>query len=496
MDSATNLKLFYDRLSELYRLGCIGALLGWDQQTYMPPQAAEARASQLEYIASATHAKATDPAFLRAVDELAGVLDSLSADDLVNVREMKRELDRERKLPAEFVAEMAETSALSFSVWAKARPENDWAAVKPYLEKLVDLSRRRADLVGYEENPYDVLLDIYEPDLRTSTVKPLLLDLGERLREIIPAITDKFAGVDEPKGDYDPREQYELDRKVSFDLGFSFDSGRLDTAPHPFMTTLGPRDYRITTRYEAGNPLPSLYGVIHETGHALYELGLPLKWAGTPMGSAVSLGIHESQSRLWENLVGRSREFSHYLAPVIGEFFPGCELADPDTLWRKANKVAPSLIRVEADEVTYSQHVVIRMLLEEQLMNKELSVADLPDAWNAMYQKYLGVTPPDYKDGVMQDMHWYDGAIGYFPTYALGNLYNAMMMEKIREAIPNLDDQIERGDFETLLAWLRENVHAHGMRYHGPELIKRITGRELEAGPFVSYLKSKFLECK
>ncbi len=493
MDNQNDLKLFYDRLSELYRLGCIGALLGWDQQTYMPTQAAQARATQLEYIATTSHARATDTAFLKAVDELAANLESLSPDDLVNVREMKRELDRERKLPAEFVAELAETSALSFSVWAKARPENDWAAVKPYLEKLVELSRRRAEYVGYEENPYDALLDIYEPGAKTSTVKPLLLDLGERLREIIPAITDRFAGVEEPNGEYAPKAQYELDQKVSFDLGFSFDSGRLDTAPHPFMTSLGPRDFRITTRYEANNPLPSLYGVIHETGHALYELGLPVKWAGTPMGSAVSLGIHESQSRLWENLVGRSREFCEYLAPVIAEFFPGSELADPDALWLKVNRVTPSLVRVEADEVTYSQHVVIRMLLEERLLAGELKVADLPEAWNAMYEKYLGVSSTDYKDGVMQDMHWYDGAIGYFPTYALGNLYNSMMMETIQGAIPNLSSQIERGDFDPLLSWLRENVHVHGMRYKGPELIKKITGKELQAGPFVEYLKGKFL---
>jgi carboxypeptidase Taq len=492
MNNADNLKFFYDRLSELYRLGCIGSLMGWDQQTYMPVKAAEARASQNEYIASAMHQKATDPRFLDAVDELAASMDQLSSDDQVNVREMKRELDKERKLPPEFVAELAEVTSLGFDVWAQARPKNDFEAVKPYLEKIFELNRRRCDLVGYEEHPYDALLDIYEPGSKTSTIKPLLVDLGEQLSEIIPSITEKFGGQTGAKGHYEQKSQYELVRKISGSLGFDFESGRLDTALHPFMTSLGPNDFRITTRYDESNYMGCLYSVIHETGHALYELGLPKEWAGTPMGSAVSLGIHESQSRLWENQVGRSREFCSYLSGVIGEFFPQAS-TDPEALWKDVNRVAPSLIRTEADEVTYSQHVVIRMLLEEEIITGNLSITDLPGAWNDLYEKYLGLRPSDYKNGVMQDMHWYTGAVGYFPTYALGNLYNAMMMVTAKVALPDLSDQIKRGEFAPLLAWLRENVHRYGMRYKGPELVKIITGQDLSAGPFVAYLKNKFL---
>lgn len=492
MNLTEKTQFFYERLSELYRLGCIGSLLGWDHQTYMPPNGAEARAAQNEYIASLAHRRATDPKFLETVDELAGVMDQLSPEDMVNVREIKREVDKERKLPPDFIAEMAETSSMGFNVWAQARPADDWDAVKPYLEKLFELSRRRADLVGYSENPYDALLDIYEPGGTTATIKPVLVELGERLREIIPPIAEQFKGESEPAGTYPKSAQYELAKMISLKLGFSFESGRLDTAPHPFMTSIGPNDFRITTRYDESDFVGCLYSVIHETGHALYELGLPKEWAGTPMGSAVSLGIHESQSRLWENLVGRSHEFARYLGGVIPQFFPE-EPTDEKILWKKINHVAPSLIRTEADEVTYSQHVVIRMLLEEEIIAGHLKVADLPSAWNDLYENYLGIRPTDYKNGAMQDMHWYTGAIGYFPTYALGNLYNAMMMETAKTALPNLPKQIETGEFAPLLSWLRENVHSQGMRYRGPELIKRITGKELTAGAFVEYLKGKFL---
>jgi len=279
---------------------------------------------------------------------------------------------------------------------------------------------------------------------------------------------------------------------VAGDLGFAFDAGRLDTTAHPFMTTLGPRDFRITTRYNESNFLPGLYGAIHETGHALYEMGLPPERVGTPLGEAVSCSIHESQSRMWENLVGRSRPFSVYLSGRVKEFFPDFRLS-PDELWRHANRVQPSLIRVEADEVTYGQHIVIRMILELALVEGEISVADLPGAWDDLYEKYLGVRPADYRDGVMQDVHWYSGSLGYFPTYALGNLYGAMMLQAAREAIPDLDGRIEQGEFCGLLSWLRESVHQHGMRYRGPELIRRIAGQELSAGQFVDYLEVKFL---
>jgi carboxypeptidase Taq len=490
--TSENLKLYYDRMSELHRLGCIASLLGWDQRVYMPPNGAQARADQLEYLSVTIHAKSTDPEFGRAVDDLAEVLDTLSPDDQVNIRESKRLLDIARKLPPDFVAEFAQTSTLAYSEWVKARPANDFKAVQALLEKLVELCRRRCDLVGYTEHPYDALLDEYEPGSKLSIVKPLLLALGEELRKIIPEISARYGCGAPLEGLYPTDVQAKLCRKVTENLGFSFDSGRIDTTAHPFMSTIGPRDFRITTRYDSTDFRGAFFGTIHETGHALYELGLPPEWVGTPRGEAVSLSVHESQSRLWENLVGRSREFSVYLSGVIREFFP--EEADPQQLWRRANCVQPSLIRTEADEVTYSQHVVIRMLLEEQMITGDLTVTDLPDAWNELYNRYLGIRPTDYKNGVMQDVHWYSGAIGYFPTYALGNLYGAMMMEKARTEIADLPGKIERGEFVDLLAWLRENVHKHGMTYRGPQLIRNITGKDLTADAFVAYLKRKFLE--
>lgn len=494
MSEERGLQFFYDRLREMFNLQCIEALLGWDQQVYMPPRSAQARADQQEYISCLAHQRATDPEFCRVVDELAEVRDTLSEVDQVNVREIKRGLDIERKLPEDFVAEFAQASSTGYSVWAEARPKNDWYAVQPVLEKIFELSRRRADLVGYEEHPYDALLDIYEPGMKLSQVKPLLLDLADQLKTIIPPIARRFSDEGRLEGHFDKDCQHRFVSKVAGSLGFDFQQGRLDTTAHPFMTSMGPHDFRITTRYNEANLLGGLYGTMHETGHALYEMGLPAERAGTPRGEAVSLGIHESQSRFWENLVGRSHEFCGYLIGVMREFFPDqTGSLSAEDLWKRVNHVEPSLIRVEADEVTYNQHIVIRMLLEERLITRDLSVSDLPGAWDDLYEEYLGVRSPDFKDGVMQDMHWYTGGVGYFPTYSLGNLYGAMMMQTAREALPDMSRQIESGEFAPLLGWLRENVHQYGMTYRAHELIRHITGCDLSDQPFVEYLKKKFM---
>ena len=493
MDRNQARELYYERSSELFKLRCIGALLGWDQQVNLPSASVKDRADQLEYIALALHSKTTDPEYVDALNSLYDLMESLSDDDKVNIRETKRMLDLQLKLPAEFVAELSQTESKSYDVWTKARPQNDFAAVEPYLKKLVELSRKQCDLLGYEAHPYDALLDIYEPGSRVSFTMPILLDLAEELRKLIPLISAKFEDIEELNGNFPKAKQQELCRWVSEQIGFSYDTGRLDIAPHPFMTSIGSKDFRITTRYNESNFLQALYGVIHETGHALYELGLPVEHVGTPLGDAISLSVHESQSRLWENLVGRSKEFSCYLSKQLINYFPDeASKLDSETFWRFANKVTPSLIRVEADEVTYSQHVVIRMLLEEQLITGKLEVPELPEAWNNLYEKYLGIRPKDNKDGVMQDVHWYSGAIGYFPTYALGNLYNSMMMESMAESISDIPGHILNGEFSVILNWLRENVHKHGMKYRGRELIKNITGKELSSEAFIRYLKKKF----
>ena len=495
MSNTDNRSKFYTILSDIYNLRCIAALLDWDQQVYMPPRGAKARSEQLEYVELLIHHKLSDVEFVRIVDELHDSMDTLSGEDQVNVRETKRLLDRLNKLPADFVAEKTRVCSLSYTNWVKARPNNDFESVKPYLEKIVELTRQECDLIGYDAHPYDALLDKYEPGMKIAVVKPLLLDLAGELRSMLPAISGLFANHNKLNGQYDLTVQYKLSRRIAQDLGYDFETGRLDRTAHPFMTTIGPLDARITTRFDETDFLNALYSTIHETGHALYELGLLPEHAGTPMGCAVSMGIHESQSRIWENVIGRSREFSVYLNRILAELFPDeANKLNPQDLWMYANHVKPNLIRVDADEVTYSQHIVIRMLLEEALVAGELSVTDLPGAWSDLYEQYLGIRPTDYKDGVMQDVHWYSGAIGYFPSYALGNLYNSMMTENARKTIPDLYQQVERGDFSVLLSWLRENVHRHGMRYRAPELINRISGQELSAEPFIKYLKNKFLQ--
>lgn len=494
MDTTTDLKSFYDSLSDIYSLRCIHSVLAWDQGTYMPPQGADARGRLMEYVSRSSHAKITDPAFARIVDQLYEERDSLSIEDGVNVREWKKRLDKERKVPEELVAELAQTGATSYSAWVKARPANDFATMRPYLEKIVDLNRRYCDYVGYEAHPYNAMLDDYEPGMRLAVLKPLLLGLAEELRKIIPEAIERSSKEVLDQGRCPEELQYKLGMRVAKDLGFSFESGRLDKTAHPFMATIGSGDFRITNRYDKTDFIGSVYGTIHETGHALYEMGLLPEHRGTPMGEAASCGIHESQSRLWENPIGTSREFCEYLNRVVREVIPE-EIARPtaEQIYRRLTQVQRSPIRTDADEVTYCQHVVVRMLLEEALMAGEMSVAELPDAWNDYYERYLGIRPTDYKNGLMQDSHWYVGSMGYFPSYALGNLYNAMMMEAALAAMPDLYAQVERGEFSNLLAWLKESVHRHGMRYNGQELIKNITGKELSWKPFVSHLKRKYL---
>jgi carboxypeptidase Taq len=487
------IKKFYDHLAELKHLGHIRALLGWDQQVYLPEKGASERAEQLEIISRLIHQRMTDSKFIGLVDSLAGDILSFGEEDQVNIRETKKQVDRERKLPESFVAEQTRVTAMCWSAWTKARPADDFKSVAPLLAQVFKLAQEETKLVGFEEHPYDALLDMYEPGAKLSQVKPLLMKLGDELSRIAPECAKKTAGIKEVVGDYDQAIQYKLAQRILKDIGYDFSAGRLDKTHHPFATTLGSHDIRVTTRYSREGYLSSVFTTLHEGGHALYEAGLQKKWSGTPMGRAVSLGIHESQSRLWENLIGRGRPFSKYFHKVLAEFFPEeAKCLTPDDIWNQCNKVEPSLIRVEADEVTYSLHVLIRLLLEEGIVSGSLGVSDLPGAWRDLYKKYLGIEPKTDRDGVLQDVHWYGGSLGYFSTYALGNIFGAMMMEKIREEIPTLDNQIEQGQFAPLLHWLNINIHEHGMRYYSPALIKHATGRDVSVVPFVSYLKNKF----
>jgi carboxypeptidase Taq len=476
----------------MHTLSCIAATLEWDQQVNLPEQGAPERADQIAMMHTLLHAKRTAPEFISLVKELRERGD-LNFEDAINVRETWRITEKELKLPAAFVEESSKLASQCYHEWTIARPANDFARVQPLLKRLFELAQQKADLVGYDENPYDALLDYYEPYGRLRQIKPLLLDLANQLSALLPEILNKQRPVSPLGKPISIDSQHALCQKLCSAIGYNFESGRLDKAPHPFCTTLGAHDIRITTRYVEDNYLSGMFTALHEAGHALYEDGLLKKWVGTPMGSAVSLGIHESQSRLWENVIGRSRPFAKYLFSLVGELFPELRgTTSPEEIWAHTNHIQRSLIRVEADEVTYSLHVVIRMQLEAALLNKELSVQDLPSAWNELYQKFIGITPPSDSDGVLQDVHWYHGLIGYFPTYALGNLYGAMMFDSIRSALPTLDADIERGEFSGLRLWLNQNVHHKGMAYAGPELIQRITGRPLSADSFITYVRQKF----
>lgn len=499
MNLDSKLKCLRKELDALYQIESCMAVLGYDQQVLMPPGAASGRAKQLEFLSALHHQHLSADSLWDLTSDLFARSGELDEDHRVIVRELHRHLTRSRKLSVEFVAEKSKVAAESFSVWCQARPANDWESVRPYLEKIIQLNREEAQLVGYEKHPYDALLDSFEPYATLDFVKPLLLSVADRIKTVLPELCKKFGSpkslFDDPASPanqaklYPVDKQQELCRRVMNDLGFDFKHGRLDTAAHPFMSTLGSQDIRITTRYNPSSFLPALFGTIHETGHAFYESGLPVQFRGTARGAAVSMGIHESQSRLWENMVGRSQAFCDYLATILPEYF-GFEIS-ASSLWANANHIERSLIRVEADEVSYTLHIVIRMLLEERLISGDLQVADAPQAWNELYKEYLGLEVPDLSNGIMQDVHWFGGSIGYFPSYALGNLYGAMFIETFEREKGSLKSIIENRSFSTLKDWLTEKIYSCGQKFPAGELVKQVTGKPLSSEAFLSYLSGK-----
>ena len=494
-----HLKQLKERLIEIHNLNAAAALLGWDQQTYMPPGGAGHRAAQLATLSRISHEMFTAEEtgrLLEAAEAEGSDLD-YDSDDASLLRVARHDYDLATRVPTDLVAEITHVTTLAFEEWAKARANSDYQAFRPWLEQIVDLNRRKAEHLGYEDRIYDALLDQYEPGMKTAQVQAVFDELKAGQMPLIHAIAGQVDRVDNAilRRDYDEEKQHEFGLEVARRLGYDFQRGRLDRAVHPFTTGFGSNDVRITTRYDR-NWLPgSLFGTIHETGHALYEQGSADSISGTPLEGGTSLGIHESQSRLWENLVGRSRGFWEFFLPRLKEYFPEA-LADVDldTFYRAINRAQPSLIRVEADEVTYNMHVIIRFEMENDLLEGKLSVADAPDAWNARYEEYLGVTPPDDAQGILQDVHWAGGMIGYFPTYTLGNVLSVQFFEKAVADRPEIPEQISRGEFGDLLSWLQENIYRHGRKYMPAELIERVTGETLSAKPYLAYLRRKYGE--
>jgi carboxypeptidase Taq len=494
-----SLRELRERLAEIHDLRSAGGLLGWDQQTMMPERGAPLRAEQLGTLGRLAHERFTDDAIGRLLSGLEGEEERLRAadpesDDAALIRVTRIDWEKSRRVPDELVAEMVRAGALGHQAWIEARERSDFARFLPFLERNVELKRRYVECFEGFDDPYDVLLDDYEPGMKTAEVAALFAELRSELVPLIAAVAEQADAVDASllHGDYPPARQRELVQRVLTRLGWRADGWRLDEAAHPFATSFGPTDVRLTTRYEPDYVGMSLYGSIHEFGHGLYESQIAPELARTPLGEGVSLGVHESQSRMWENIVGRGRPFTRYLHGQLREVFPErFGGADAEAFYRAVNRVQPSLIRVEADEATYALHIILRFELEREMISGTLDLRRLPEAWNARMKDYLGVDVPDDAHGVLQDVHWAGGDIGYFSTYALGNLIGAQLWERARADLPDLDAALEQGDGTPLREWLGEHVHRHGRKFTPRETVERVTGAPIAVAPFVRYLREK-----
>jgi len=479
-----------DRLARITDLNHAAAILEWDQETYMPEGAEESRARQVATLRSFAHELLTDHATSRLLES--ATPESALDQDLVRVT--RKDVEKATRVPSELIAKMAIASGRSKGAWQKARATNAYAKFAPHLATIVDLTIQHAEALGYQETPYDALLDQYEEGLTTAEVTRVFSDLRDRLVPVVktiaaaPVISD--AAV---HGNFPHDAQWAFGIEVAKQLGYNFHCGRQDVSAHPFSTAFSITDVRITTRVDPTFFSPSFFGTLHEAGHAMYEQGIDMALEGTPLADGTSLGIHESQSRLWENLIGRSRPFWQHYFPHAKKAFPealaGVNL---ETFYRSANTVEPSLIRVEADEVTYNLHIMLRFELEQDLISGKISVNDLPREWNDRMENWLGIRPSNDSEGVLQDIHWSLGAIGYFPTYALGNLMSTQLFEAAKRAIPDLDVKTANGNFSDLLQWLRTNVHQHGRRKSSGQILKDATGSGISADSWMQYVQTKF----
>ncbi len=475
-------------------LGSIGSVLGWDERTGMPPGAAPFRAEQSSLIAATLHERATSPRIGELLDRAADEVQSLDrhSTESANVRESRRHYDRQRKLPTSLVRELTETTVMSEQAWGQARRANDFKAFKPWLRKMLDLKRDEINCYGYETEPYDALLEDFEPGQTAANLRNVFASLKDPLVDLIRRIADspRRPPAEILERLYPQPAQERLAKMAAAAVGFDFNNGALAVSTHPFCSGLGPGDTRMTTRYDERAFGDAFFGTLHETGHALYDQGLPTAQFGLPSGQAISLGIHESQSRMWENLVGRSRSFWRFFLPKAREAFPEALAGVSEDQWCSAiNTIRPSFIRVESDQATYNLHILVRFELESDILAGKLGIDDIPEAWNAKYRQYLGITPKTYADGCLQDVHWSAGLIGYFPTYTLGNLYSAQFFERARADLGDLDAMFAKGDFAPLLGWLRENIHSVGQRYRASELVQRVTGKPLSAEPLLRHLR-------
>ncbi len=495
----SRLQQLKNRLAVIADVNGAASLLGWDQQIYMPAGGAAARAEQLATLGRLSHEMLTvseiGELLEGAAAEVAGQPDA--ADAVCLIRVVRRDYDRARKVPPDLVAEIARATSLGMEIWVQAWKASNYSQFRPAFQRILDLHKDLARCLGFDESPYDPLLDQYEPGIKKSELVKIFADVKAGLVPLVQAISERLDRVDDAilRQKYAEQAQWDFGLEVARHVGYDFNRGRQDKSVHPFTTSFSINDVRITTRTDEQFLPTALFGTLHECGHALYEQGISQSLERTPLASGASLGIHESQSRLWENLVGRSRGFWKFFYPRLQQIFPANLAAvAQEQFYRAINRVEPSLIRVEADEVTYNLHILLRFELEGDLIEGRLDLADLPQAWNAKMTEYLGVVPTDDALGVLQDVHWSNGLIGYFPTYSLGNLISVQLFEKAQSANPSFDSQVEAGDFLSLLAWLRENIHRHGRKFLPSDLVKRASGDPLQAGPYLGYLRNKYAE--
>ncbi len=490
------LETLQSKLKDVVNIQQAGAVLGWDQQVNMPPGGATARAEQLATLEKLAHEMFTTDEIGRLLSDLAQADFEYDSDEAGLVRVARREYDKARKLPPALVEEMSRTFSLGQQIWTRARQDKEFAQFQEVLEKIIGLNIQAAEAYGYEDSIYDPLLDQFEPGMKTSDVAEVFAQLKSALVPLVQAISEHQEAVDGSllAQDYDETAQWDFGMIPLEAIGFDLKRGRQDKSTHPFTTSFSVNDVRITTRVHKNLFPSSLFSTLHEGGHALYEQNSASSLEGTLLAGGTSLGVHESQSRLWENVLGRSRAFWQFYYPRLQEFFPEqAGSAKMEDFYRAINKVEPSFIRVEADEVTYNLHIFLRFELEQELLTRQLKVADLPDAWNAKMQQNLGLTPPNDALGVLQDIHWSGGMMGYFPTYTLGNVLSLQFYEQTLKDIPDLPEQFAQGDFEALLGWFRENIHRYGRKFTATELIKRVTGDDgIKAGPYLNYINRKF----
>ncbi|HRK91293.1 MAG TPA: carboxypeptidase M32 [Anaerolineales bacterium] len=485
---------FKEIVGEVSDIGHAASVLGWDQQVNMPPGGGEARGQQLATLSKIAQEKFTSDEMGQLLEDLQKDYTDPETDEGAMLRVASRAYDKARRVPPEFVAEQAIAATKAFEAWVEAKGKSDFSIFQPFLEKNVELVKRYVAFFPPADHPYDVLLDDYEPGMKTAEVKEIFNNLRPKQVSLLKAISEaKQVKDDFLHKKYNEQKIWNFSEKIIAKFGYDFNRGRQDKAPHPFETTFSVNDVRITNRFEPGNPLATLFSAMHECGHALYELGVAQEYERTPLESGTSLAVHESQSRMWENLVGRSFPFWEHFFPEIKKTFPSqLDGVSLKTFYKGINKVEPSFIRVNADEATYNMHIMLRLELEIGMVDGSIAIKDLPEIWNEKMRDYLGITPPSDALGVLQDIHWSYGSIGYFSTYALGNIVSAQLWERINKDIKDLGEQIRKGQFSVLREWLRENVHKYGHKYDPQDLVQKITGSKIDSAAYVRYLTKKY----